>query len=170
MIKFKILKELKIKKLKKYKNIKIMNTLNEQSTLSYYELRLREVLKTSFPNLIHNTTFIKERSNLATQAYETAFVSGLSVPQCNEIANGVLMEGLHFSPFSMVFEIVCDEFQNELSEEELYPFALKMFEETTPFFQKYELTEDFENSPAYQNLYTELVGAIQIWIEENGIS
>lgn len=147
-----------------------MNTLNEQSTLSYYELRLREVLKTSFPNLVGNTAFIQERGDLATQAYETAFESGLSIPQCNQIANEVLMKGLHFSPFSMVFEIVCDEFQNELSEEELYPFALKMLEETAPFFQKYELTEDFENSPAYQNLYTELVGAIQIWIEENGIS
>ncbi len=147
-----------------------MNVAVSEKELSYYELRLRELLKTSFPNLAGNTAFIRLRSSLAAQAYETAFESGLSIPQCNQIANEVLMEGLHFSPFSMVFEIVCDEFQNELSEEELFPFALKMFEELVPFFQKYDLTEDFEQTQDYGHLYTELTGAIQIWIEENGIS
>ncbi|AYW36348.1 MULTISPECIES: DUF1896 domain-containing protein [Capnocytophaga] len=147
-----------------------MNHQKVQPSLSYYELRLREVLKTSFPNLINNTTFIKERSDLAAHSYQQAFESGLAIPQCNEIANKVLMEGLHFSPFSMVFEVLCREFQGELSEEELFPFALKMFEELVPFFQKYDLTEDFEQTQDYGHLYTELTGAIQIWIEENGIS
>lgn len=138
--------------------------------LSYYALRLKGVLKTSFPNLLRNTEFIKERSNCATQAYQEAFESGLSLPQCNEIANQVLMKDLHFSPFAMVFEILCNEFRGELSNEELHPFALKMLEALAPFFEQYTLDEDFEKSVHYQELYTELTGAIQLWIEESGIS
>ncbi|WP_424653445.1 DUF1896 family protein [Capnocytophaga sputigena] len=32
------------------------------------------------------------------------------------------------------------------------------------------MDEDFQHSAAYQSLYTELTGAIELWIEENGIS
>ena len=34
-------------------------------------------------------------------------------------------------------------------------------------FDKYELTDDFEASPEYENLYTELTGTIVLLIEDN---
>lgn len=42
----------------------------QEKEISYYDLRLRELLNTSFPNLATNEAFIKERSNLAAEAYE----------------------------------------------------------------------------------------------------
>jgi hypothetical protein len=54
-------------------------------------------------------------------------------------------------------------------DEELRPFALKMMAVCKPVFEQYVLTDDFEDSPEYDLLYTELTGTIAIWIEENGL-
>ena len=54
-------------------------------SLSYYELRLKELLQTSFPNLLANTAFIKDRSEYAAQAYQEDFESGFSIPECDKI-------------------------------------------------------------------------------------
>ena len=72
----------------------------------------------------------------------------------------------------MVFEVVSQEFDTQLADEDLRPFSLKIFPELVPYFKKYEdeIDEDFQHSAAYQSLYTELTGAIELWIEENGIS
>ena len=55
-------------------------------SLSYYELRLKELLQTSFPNLLADTVFIKDRSEYAAQAYQEAFEAGISIPECDKIA------------------------------------------------------------------------------------
>ena len=128
--------------------------------------------KNIFPNLLADTVFIKDRSEYAAQAYQEAFEAGISIPECDKIASGVLFDGLFFSPFDMVFEVVSQEFDTQLADEDLRPFALKIFPELVPYFKKYEneIDEDFQHSAAYQSLYTELTGAIELWIEENGIS
>lgn len=145
---------------------KPQNTDNTLGSLSYYELRLKELLQTSFPNLLANTAFIKDRSEYAAQAYQEAFEAGISIPECDKIASGVLFDGLFFSPFDMVFEVVSQEFDTQLADEDLRPFALKIF----PELKKYEneIDEDFQHSAAYQSLYTELTGAIELWLEDNG--
>ena len=151
---------------------KPQNTDNTLGSLSYYELRLKELLQTSFPNLLADAVFIKDRSEYAAQAYQEAFEAGISIPECDKIASGVLFDGLFFSPFDMVFEVISQEFDTQLADEDLRPFALKIFPELVPYFKKYEneIDEDFQHSAAYQSLYTELTGAIELWIEENGIS
>ena len=56
-----------------------------------------------------------------------------------------------------------------MADEELRPFALKMFPVCEPVFSGYELTDDFANGPEFDLLYTEITGTIAIWIEENGL-
>ena len=46
---------------------KPQNTDNTLGSLSYYELRLKELLQTSFPNLLADTVFIKDRSEYAAK-------------------------------------------------------------------------------------------------------
>lgn len=141
----------------------------EKKDLSYYELRLRELLNTSFPELADDKTFITQRSNRAANAYEGAFMAGNRIEQSNEIANYILFEGLHFSKFDTVFQVVCNEFDMIMADEELRPFALKMFPVCEPVFSSYQLTDDFAYGYEFDLLYTELTGTIQIWIEENGL-
>lgn len=141
----------------------------EKKELSYYELRLSELLNTSFPELSGDKTFITRRSRLAANAYEGAFMAGNKTEQCNEIADYILFEGFHFSKFDTVFKVVCNEFDTIMTDEELRPFALKMLPVCESVFKQYQLMEDFADSPEFEFLYTELTGTIAIWIEENGL-
>ena len=141
----------------------------QQKDLSYFRLRLQELLNTSFPEKANDQKFIEQRSSWATNAYEGAFRSGNTIEQSNEIANYILFEKLHFSKFDTVFQVVCNEFDTIMADEELRLFALKIFSVCEPIFSKYELTDDFAYGYEFDLLYTETTGAIAIWIEENGL-
>jgi hypothetical protein len=137
--------------------------------LSYFTLRLQELLNTSFPELSSDRAFITYRSRLASNAYEGAFLAGNRIELCNEIAEYILFEGLHFSQFDMVFQVVCSEFDTLMADEELRPFAIKMLPVCKKVFEQYPLNDDFADSPECDLLYTEVTGSIQIWIEEYGL-
>ena len=141
----------------------------QQKDLSYFRLRLRELLYASFPEKAYDNKFIEQRSSWAANAYEGAFRSGNSIDQCDEIANYILFEDLHFSRFDTVFHVVCNEFDTLVADEELRTFAFKMFPVCEPVFSSYELTDDFANGPEFDLLYTEITGTIAIWIKENGL-
>ncbi|MDA3615933.1 DUF1896 domain-containing protein [Polluticaenibacter yanchengensis] len=141
----------------------------QQKDLSYFKLRLQELLNNSFPELAHDQKFIDERSSWASNAYEGAFTAGNSIEQCEHYANYILFENLHFSKFDTVFQVVCNEFDSIMADEELRPFALKMFPVCESVFARYELTDDFTSDTEFDLLYTELTGTIAIWIEENGL-
>ncbi|WP_318271522.1 DUF1896 domain-containing protein [Sphingobacterium cellulitidis] len=145
----------------------IMST--QQKDLSYFRLRLQELLNSSFPEKASNQKFIDQRSSWAANAYEDAFRSGNAIEQCNEIANYILFEGLHFSKFDRVFQVVCNEFDTLMADEELRRFALKMFPVCENVFAQYELADDFAYGYEFDLLYTEITGTIAIWIEENGL-
>lgn len=141
----------------------------QQKDLSYYRLRLQELLNTSFPEKANDQKFIEQRSSWAVNAYQGAFISGNTIVQCNEIANYILFENLYFSRFDTVFQIICNEFDTIMADEELRPFALKIFPVCLPVFSGYELTDDFACGYEFDLLYTEITGAIAIWIQENGL-
>ncbi len=141
----------------------------QQKDLSYFRLRLQELLTTSFPEKAYDVKFIEQRSSWASNAYEGAFRSGNPISQCNHIAEYILFEGLHFSKFDTVFQVVCNEFYTRMADEELRPFSLKMYPVCEPVFVNYILTDDFSYTTEFELLYTELTGTIAIWIEENGL-
>ena len=141
----------------------------QQKDLSYFRLRLQELLNTSFPEIANDQKFIEERSLWTANAYEGAFRSGNTIEQCNEIANYILFEGLYFSKFDTVFQVVCNEFDTIMADEELRPFALKMSLVCEVVFSNYELTDDFAYGYEFDLLYTEITGTIAIWIAENGL-
>ena len=144
-----------------------MNT--QRKYLSYFSLRLQELLNTSFPEKATDQMFTEQRSLFAANAYESAFKSGNTMEQCGEIANYILFENLHFSRFDTVFQVVCHEFDSIMADEELRPFALKMFPVCAPVFSSYELNDDFAYTNEFDSLYTEITGTIAIWIQENGL-
>lgn len=141
----------------------------QQKDLSYFELRLQELLNSSFPEKAWDKRFISQRASWAANAYEGAFQSGNNIEQCNEIADYILFENLHFSKFDTVFQVVCNEFDTLMAHEELHPFALKMLSVCESVFNSYKLTDEFAYSTEFDLLYTELTGTIAIWIEDNGL-
>ncbi|MGQ2985049.1 DUF1896 domain-containing protein [Flavobacterium sp.] len=141
----------------------------QEKDLSYFRFRLQELLNNSFPERASDQKFVEQRSTWAINAYEGAFLSGNTIDQCDEIANYILFEGLHFSRFDTIFQVVCNEFNTSMADAELRPFALTMFPVCEGVFRRYELTDDFASKAEYSLLYTEITGTIAIWIAENGL-
>lgn len=141
----------------------------QQKDLSYFRLRLQELLNNSFPEKAYDEKFIHQRSSWTANAYEGAFRSGNPAEQCDYIAEYVLFENLHFSKFDTIFQVVCNEFDTRMADEELRPFALKMFTVCEASFENYTLTDDFAYGYEFDLLYIELTGTIALWIEEHGL-
>ncbi|MDQ1803061.1 DUF1896 domain-containing protein [Chryseobacterium sp. CKR4-1] len=141
----------------------------EGKDLSYFTLRLLELLVSSFPEKVGDTAFVEERSANCASVYEQAFKAGNSHDASLRMAEKVLFEGLHFSRYDTLFKVVCNEFDRLMADEELQPFAMKMLPVCEEVFKGYILTDDFQDHQDYELLYTELTGTIQLWIEDHGL-
>ncbi len=144
-----------------------MNATNPKKDLSYFQLRLLELLNQSYPELAKDIDFIEARSELALEAYTNAIVSKYTHLEASHIANQVLFSDLPFSKMDLLFNIVCTEFNRDIKDEKLRGFAEKMYSITLPVFNQYHLDANFEENEMYDALYTELTGTIQLWMDES---
>lgn len=146
------------------------NQTTRPNELSYFALTLQSYLNESFPELAADRAFVRERSELAAQAYADALLAGHTHPEAAEISDEAMYDGLHFSKFDMLFKVVCNEFDALMADEELRPFALKMYPPCREVFDRYPTDEPgFADTPGYDRLYTELTGTVSLRIEEFGL-
>ena len=134
--------------------------------LSYFRLSLLSYLRDSHPNLATDTNLIAARGDAAAEAYSAAIKNGQSHDQASEAANEVLYSGLLFSPYRIVVQILSEEFGKEANPALIEEAAVEVLPELKEVFSKYELSDDFETTEEYDQLYTELTGAIQILLED----
>ena len=114
---------------------------------------------------------VSARTNEALTTYCDAVAHGFSHPKAETMASEVLYRGLHFSKYDTLVSVLENEFEKELPlplPERLAPILLmnQAIEET---LDKYNLTGDFDASPEYDTLYTELTGTIVLLIETNNL-
>jgi len=133
--------------------------------LSYYGLSLLSYLRDNFPDRTGDTEFISERADSAAEVYSRAVKDGHSQVEAEELASDELYRGLHFSPFNTLKNILWREFSEEIPEEEAHVIALQALPECAEVVANYTLSDDFEGTPEYDQFYTELVGTIQILLE-----
>ena len=147
-----------------------MKTTNKKE-FSYYRLRLETYLKDYHPERLADEAFIRARSDAAAEAYEDAFRQGYPVLEAGYIATEVLFAGLHFSPYYMLEQIIENEFANVVPPERAADFALRLLQSDTirETIEKYEPGDDFDGSPEYDQLYTELTGVIVELLEADGV-
>ena len=138
---------------------------------SYYRLRLESYLKDYHPERLADEAFIRARSDAAAEAYEDAFRQGYPVLEAGYIATEVLFAGLHFSPYYMLEQIIENEFANVVPPERAADFALRLLQSDSirETIEKYEPGDDFDGSPEYDQLYTELTGVIVELLEADGV-
>lgn len=134
--------------------------------LSYYGLSLLSYLKDSHPELIAEDEFIAERADSAAQAYSEAIRSGCNHIEAEEIAREELYRGLHFSPYNTLVNILWREFEAEIPEDTARQAALRLLPLCRGVLEKYDLTDDFADTPDYELFYTELTGTVQILLED----
>ena len=82
----------------------------------------------------------------------------------------VLTEGLRYSRHAILREVVENEFAGEVPGEKCEAFTQKLLPLVGNVFSIYDLSDDnFALSPEYDLLYTELTGAVILYIEEYGV-
>lgn len=146
-----------------------MKNKNKPQELSYYGLYLLSYLNENHPNLLSDTDFIEERADLATDTFEQARLEGYTLEGSQELAMARLLQGLHFSKFNTIVEILWNEFEHEVSQGDATEFAFKLLPSLERVFSTYSLTDDFAFTKDYNTLYSELTGTILLYIEEYGI-
>lgn len=143
--------------------------LSPRVELSYYGLSLLSYLQDSHPGKTGDKTFIAERAGRAAEVYGEAIRSGLTHIEAEEQASAELYRGLHFSPYNTLVNILWDEFPAEIPPDNARQVALQVLPLCGRVLAKYTLTDDFADTPAYDLLYTELVGTIQILLEDGTV-
>jgi hypothetical protein len=146
-----------------------MKNKNKPQELSYYGLYLLSYLNENHPNLLSDTDFIEERADLATDTYEQARLEGYSTEGSQELAMATLLQGLHFSKFNTIIEVLWNEFEHEVPQGDATEFAFKLLPSLEKVFSKYSLSDGFAYTGEYDILYSELTGIILLYIEEYGI-
>lgn len=135
---------------------------------SYYELSLFSFLRESHPDKANDTDFIHTRAEMACSAHADAFDAGHSLLECADIATQVLYEGLHFSKHDTLVSVLWNEFSADVPTDEAKTVAIRLQPMMEEVFAKYSLSDAFGYTVEYASLYTELTGAIQLKLEEDG--
>ena len=142
----------------------------EATGLSYYGLYLLNYLQENRFEEVTDTAFIRERSDRAAEVYERARLEGYPAEGAQELAIKGLMEGLRYSKYAILREVVENEFADDVPETEREAFTRKLLPLVGNVFSMYDLSDDnFALSPDFALLYTELTGAVALYIEAHGI-
>lgn len=146
-----------------------MNQVKKE--LSYFRLKLETYLKDYHPELMSDNAFITARADAALTTYCDAIAQGFNHLEAESMSSEVLYQGLHFSKHNTLVSILENEFSEELPDplpNELAPILLgNKFIQAV--FARYDITDDFDGSPEYDLLYTELTGTIVELIENSNL-
>lgn len=99
------------------------NKKTAPAELSYYGLYLLDYLRKYHPDKVSDTPFIAGREEAASETFEKERTAGSTVEAAQEEAMRVLLEGLHFSPYALLLEVVENEFSEEVQEQEREAFC-----------------------------------------------
>ena len=150
-----------------------MNTKKKnkgQTDFSYYGLYLLDYLRTNKFEQAADDAFIRERADRAAETYERARLEGYPAEGAQELAMDTLLEGLRYSKYAILREVVENEFPDEVPEEKREAFTQKLLPLVDGVFSIYNLSDDrFALSSGYDLLYTELTGAVVLYMEEYGV-
>ena len=146
-----------------------MNQQNKPAELSYFGLYLLSYLKDNHPDKAHDAAFVEERADRAADVFEQARREGYPPEGAQELAMAALLEGLRFSKYDTIIEVLWNEFSEEVAQGDAPAVALRLLPCVEGIFTQYPLSDDFAYSPEYEQLYTELTGAVSIILEEDGI-
>lgn len=138
----------------------------DKQELSYYGLLLLSFLKESHPSIAQDNDFIRLRSELAAESYASAISNGYTHQSADEIASSILYEGLLFSRYDTIRDVLINEF-TIIPAERINSLAMELLIPCEEVFCEYPINDSFANSPEFTTLYTELVGFIDLWREEN---
>ena len=114
--------------------------------------------------------FIETRAELAASAYEQARRGGYPIEGAQELVMQTLLKGLHHSRYAILREVIANEFAYEIPKAQQEAFTRKLLPLVDNVFSIYDLSDDlFAQSLDYDLLYSELTGAVVLYLAEYGV-
>lgn len=137
--------------------------------INYFRSILQQYLNEHHPEMMKDESFIASRSEEALTVYLNELENGASHIDAEATANEVLYNGLHFSGYDMLVEVLWNEFADSIPQGLAERLGAILWGNTAikKTFAKYKPDDNFDNSTEYNLLYTELTGVIQLIIEQN---
>lgn len=137
-----------------------MRSTNKKAkkNLSYFYSTLQKHLYEHFPDLLNDEEWIMANVESAEDTYMNFIEKGYSVYEAMDKAHKDLFMGLGFSRFDLIYDIVTEEFWDEIPEENYREFCKNMMGFCQEVFVRYKDEESDE-------LRTELIGSIAAYIE-----
>lgn len=142
----------------------------KRKELSYYHLYLQKHLQENRFEQADDASFIETRADLAATAYEQARREGYPIEGAQELAMQTLLKGLHHSKYAILREVITNEFAYEIPETQQEALSKKLMPLVDSVFSIYDLSDDhFAQSLDYDLLYSELTGAVVLYLAEYGV-
>lgn len=143
--------------------------MQHKQELSYYRLRLEIYLKDYHPQRLGDEGFIVARSEAAAETYERAFLRGSNPYEAHDEAITTLLEGLEFSPYMVIEDLVEQELNLTIPSELNAPLTklLMAHPEVQAYLKQFDFTDDFEDKAEFQAFRTELIGLLSEIISGN---
>lgn len=143
--------------------------MRQKRPLSYFLLKLEEYLNDYHPGKLQDKAFTNARAEEALTVYLEAIEQGHDYLQAEELASETLFQGLHFSAYDTIRTVLENEFETELPDPlpERLATVLLGSQAIKEVLQKYDINDEFDGTPEYELLYTDLTGTIALLIEEN---
>lgn len=139
--------------------------------ISYFRSVLEQFLNEHHPDRVNDTSFIVSRAEEALNVYADAIRNGSSHLDAENLASEILYNGLHFSAYDKIVEVLWNEFSDTISQGLAERLAAILLGNTAvrKVFSQYRTDDWFDSTPEYDLLYTELTGTIRLVIERNEI-
>lgn len=138
-------------------------------THNVFTARLIQFMMGNHPDRMEDTTFIAERAATAARTFESASMSGMTVDESMAEAERTLFQGLHFSPYLMVQDVLLQHFGYNGDEDELQEFSLQMLEVVRPLIMAHSPDDAFQGSDRYPVLFDQIKDSINQYLVRNGI-
>lgn len=136
--------------------------------LSYFTTTLQNYLSDYHPQLLSDASFIEIRCEQASEIFARCVRDGCSCMEAMRQTNDALHAGLAFSKYQTILSVLEQDF-DAIPEPQRRSVAERMLPVCEPVFSLYEINDDFEYSPEFNILTFELIGTIQIYLDEHGV-
>lgn len=141
--------------------------------LNAFTLQLTQYLIENHPDKIADTGFIQERGQRAVETFAACSRQGMNVEESLSEAHQVLYQGLHFSPYRMVYDLVESNYGYlPFNSEARHNFCMKMMQLAAPVFAEHITRgreDEFEGSPAFLRARIQVKNIINQYLKENGL-
>lgn len=130
--------------------------LSRNTIFSLMKSELIFYIKRYHPQLVNDKYFLLLRADTAAEYFREMIDEGMPKYNAYKNAEKVLLKNLYFSKYEILKSIFLKEYKVRKLTRKDKNYIRLLLDEYEDVFNKYDLSDNFANTPDYAKLYTEL--------------